>query len=132
MTVWIDATGRLARNFPLVSFVDQRQNERFDAQLPVMVRRADEEVVGVTENISLGGARLRVELEPAPRVGDRIRVQIRLPNLEQPLQADAAVRWRDPLDASMLGIAFVTGFRAKETFALGKYIESLSGPQGDA
>jgi hypothetical protein len=108
----------------LVDGADKRRTERFDIQHEVSVIRGDTEVLGVTQNISLGGIKLRVELDPPPRIGDRLAVTLRIPQLDRPLRADAEVRWRDNHDKATIGIQFLTGFRAKETWALGQFLEA--------
>jgi c-di-GMP-binding flagellar brake protein YcgR len=108
----------------LVDGADKRRTQRFEIQHEVTVTRGETEVLGLTQNISLGGIRLRVDLDPPPRIGDRISVSLRIPQLEKPLRADAEVRWRDNQDKATIGIQFLTGFRAKETWALGQFLEA--------
>ena len=103
---------------------DKRRTQRYGIEQDVTVVRDGVEVVGVTHNISLGGIKLRVDLEPPPRIGDRLSISIKIPKLEQPLRADAEVRWRDNVDKAMIGVQFLTGFRAKETWALGQFLEA--------
>jgi c-di-GMP-binding flagellar brake protein YcgR len=107
-----------------VEFSDKRRTTRFEIQQEITVVRGDAEFIGVTLNISLGGVKLRVELDPPPRIGDRVSVALKIPKLEQPLRAEAQVRWRDNVDKAMIGVQFLTGFRAKETWALGQYLEA--------
>jgi hypothetical protein len=107
-----------------VEFTDKRRTTRFQIEQEIRVTRGDVEVVGVTHNVSLGGVKLRVELDPPARIGDRLVVAMKIPQLEQPLRADAEVRWRDNVDAATIGVQFLTGFRAKETWALGQFLEA--------
>ncbi len=107
----------------LVDGADNRRTERFEIQHEVSVTRGDVEVLGVTQNISLGGIRLRVDLDPPAQIGDRLSVTLRIPQLDRPLRADAEVRWRDKEDKATIGVQFLTGFRAKETWALGQFLE---------
>ncbi len=106
-----------------MSFEDKRRNKRFDVELAVVVRRADVDVAGVTQNLSLGGLMADVPLDPSPALGQRLRVSFSLPGLDGPIQADAEVRW---CSGSVVGLQFVTGLRAKETWALGRFLESLA------
>jgi hypothetical protein len=103
---------------------DKRRTQRYGIEQEVSVIRDGVEVVGVTQNISLGGIRLRVELEPPPRIGDRLSISIKIAKLDHPLRADAEVRWRDNVDKATIGVQFLTGFRAKETWALGQFLEA--------
>jgi hypothetical protein len=103
---------------------DKRRTKRFEIQHEVSVVRGDVQVVGITQNISLGGIRLRVELDPPAKIGDRLSVLLKIPKLEQPLRADAEVRWRDNADRATIGVQFLTGLRAKETWALGQFLEA--------
>lgn len=105
-----------------MKFVDQRQAPRFDAAVGVRVVRGEDDCAGVTQNVSLGGARISVRLEPPPVVGDRLKVFLQLPTLESPIEVEAEVRWKAGDDGA-LGIKFTTGLRAKETWALTRFLE---------
>lgn len=107
-----------------VDFTDKRRTKRFEIEHEITVARDGAEVVGVTQNVSLGGVKLRVDLDPPARVGDRLAVTMKIPQLDKPLRADAEVRWRDNVDTTMIGVQFLTGFRAKETWALGQFLEA--------
>ncbi len=71
------------------------------------------------KNISMGG--LLVAMERLP-MGARLTVWFRVPGLDNEIEAAGVVRWATD-DA--VGMQF-DGLRAKETWALGKYIEQLS------
>jgi hypothetical protein len=103
---------------------DKRRTQRYDIEQEVSVLRDGVEIVGATHNVSLGGIKLRVELDPPPRIGDRFSISLRIPKLDHPLRADAEVRWRDNGDKALIGVQFLTGFRAKETWALGQFLEA--------
>ena len=75
------------------------------------------------KNISMGG--LLVAMARVP-MGQRLTVWFRVPGLENEIEAAGVVRWATD-DA--VGMQF-DGLRAKETWALGKYIESLSAQPG--
>jgi hypothetical protein len=72
--------------------------------------------------MSLGGIGFSVEADPAIRVGERVTVKLRLPRLADPLIVEAEVRWAA---GSAVGVQFLRGLRAKETWALGQFLESL-------
>lgn len=108
-----------------MSFAEKRTSERIFVEQEIRVRRGEEEFVGSTANLSLGGAQLRVDLSPSAKIGERIHVSFRVPQLADPLEAQAEVRWRSEIDGAMIGIQFTTGFRARQTWALGRYLEEL-------
>ncbi|MBK6915910.1 MAG: PilZ domain-containing protein [Deltaproteobacteria bacterium] len=109
--------------------VEQRRTERIATTLAILVTRDGVEHRGSTINLSLGGALVRVQLTPPPHVGQRVRVALTVPTHAAPLVADAEVRWIGPLGE--YGLQFVTGFRARETWALGQWLERVrKGGQG--
>jgi c-di-GMP-binding flagellar brake protein YcgR len=107
-----------------VTGIEKRRTKRFEIAQEVSVARNEREFVGLTQNVSLGGMRLRVELDPPVRIGDRLSVAITIPQLPQPLRAEAEVRWQNKADKATIGVQFLTGFRAKETWALGQFLEA--------
>ena len=100
-----------------------RKTERVDTTLTVRIERDGAMIVGETLNLSLGGMLMRVVVDPAPRVGERWNIAIELPTLEQPLKAEAEVRWIGLTNEC--GVQFATGFRAKETWALGQWLDRI-------
>lgn len=114
-----------------MGFTEKRQTARYVVEQPVEIVRDGATVKGTSINMSLGGLCMRAELSPPVRVGDRVRLSFRVPSLEQPIEVDATVRWRNEVDIAMIGVQFSTGLRAKQTFALGRYLESL-GPEAAA
>lgn len=100
-----------------------RKTERLNTTLTVRIERDGATIVGEALNLSLGGMLMRVVVEPVPRVGERWTVVLQLPTLEQPLEAEAEVRWIGL--ASECGVQFTTGFRAKETWALGQWLDRI-------
>lgn len=107
-----------------MAFEDKRRTKRFDVEIAFAVRRGDQTYAGTTRNISLGGALVEVALDPPAKLGDRVDTSFSIPGLDGPIEAQAEVRW---LSGSGLGLQFVTGLRAKQTWALGRFLESLSG-----
>ena len=69
-------------------------------------------------NLALGGA--YVENRKMP-MGTRVRIAFRIPLVEEAIDCPATVRWGD---AGGIGLQF-DGLRARETWALGKYLDSL-------
>jgi c-di-GMP-binding flagellar brake protein YcgR len=102
---------------------EQRTTERIATTLAVRVERDGKVFEGETVNLSLGGMLLNVVTDPPPRVGERWDVSVVLPTLEQPLRAQAEVRWIGL--ASECGVQFSTGFRARETWALGQWLDRI-------
>ncbi|MGH1348267.1 MAG: PilZ domain-containing protein [Nannocystales bacterium] len=106
----------------VMAFEDKRRTRRFDVQLALRVRRGDEDVTGMTQNLSLGGMLASVPFEPPLRLGDKVRVSFSVPQLSEPIEVDAEVRWTA---GSGIGLQFAAGLRAKQTWALGKFLDSL-------
>lgn len=104
---------------------EQRNTERFSVELPIVLRHQDVDLHGVLTDLSLGGGRVRVDGPASLSVGARVRVHFCIPTAAQALEADAEVRWQTDLDRSLLGFQFVTGFRAKETWALNRFLDGL-------
>lgn len=107
----------------VMAFEDKRRTKRFDVQLAVRVRRGDEEVSGMTQNLSLGGMLASVDFEPAVQLGDKVRVSFCVPQLAEPIEVEAEVRWTA---GTGTGFQFAAGLRAKQTWALGKFFDSLA------
>lgn len=105
-----------------------RKSERFSAELSIQVAFDDQHYAGRTVNLSLGGALVRLDGGVTLRVGSRVRVRLALPTLAAPLEADAEIRWND--DDGACGLQFASGFRARETWALGQWLDRLRREQG--
>src|SRR5690606_39730182 len=105
---------------------EKRTSTRYQVEIAMQVTRAGRSWPALTENLSLGGALVRVTTEPPLRVGDRVALAFEIPELDAPLTARADVRWVGRLDQTLIGLQFVTGFRAKETWALGRFLERQS------
>jgi hypothetical protein len=105
---------------------DKRKNERVETVLAIQLERDGAIIEGTTVNASLGGVLVRARVEPEPHVGDRIGIALTLPTLAEPVRAQAEVRWigRPPgKGENELGLQFATGLRARETWALGQWLE---------
>lgn len=101
----------------------KRANTRYMVRLETEVVRDGQPISAAIVDLSLGGAQLEVEFDPPARLGTRIDVSFRLPTLDKPISAKAEVRVVQPYS---VGIQFVTGFRAKETYALNQFFEKLT------
>src|SRR5687768_8276332 len=100
---------------------DKRKNERVETVLAIQLDRDGTIVEGTTVNMSLGGVLVRADLHPVPRIGDRIGIALALPTLSEPVRAQAEVRWIGR--GGEYGLQFATGLRARETWALGQWLE---------
>jgi hypothetical protein len=109
-----------------MSQIEQRRTPRFDVDQPVVVSRTEQEYQGRMINLSLGGALIVVSMEPPPRVGDSFAIAFTVPTLEDPIEVKAQVRWRAEHDAATCGIQFTTGLRAKQTWAVGRFLDELA------
>jgi hypothetical protein len=103
--------------------VSDRIHERHRIERAVEVVRDGVVATGVTEDLSLGGAQVHVPLDPPLRVGDKIEISFMLPDLRDPVRVRAQVRWVSDVDRSYVGVQFLTGLRAKETWALNRFFE---------
>lgn len=102
---------------------DKRASTRYEVEIEMHVAAEGREAIGRTLNLSLGGTLVHVPVDPPLRVGERVRVSFRVPELATPMAASADVRWVGDLDERLVGLQFSTGFRAKETWALGRFLE---------
>lgn len=102
---------------------DKRASTRYQVEIDMHVVAEGREATGRTLNLSLGGSLVLVPATPPLRVGERVQISFRVPELAAPLTASADVRWVGDLDEALVGLQFATGFRAKETWALGRFLE---------
>ena len=106
-----------------MAFEDKRRAKRFDVQLALRVRRGETSSTGMTQNLSLGGMLASVGIEPSLQLGEHVHVSFSVPQLAEPIEVEADVRWTA---GAVIGIQFSTGLRAKQAWALGKFLESLA------
>ena len=85
---------------PHLEPANRRTHERLGLKLAVTQQGA----VGRSEDLSVGGAKIRWRDPSAAQVGDTIEVAVALPGRAAPLRAEAEVRWRG--DARTCGVAF--------------------------
>ena len=105
--------------------VEKRAHDRYDVELEVSIVRGGDELDARSINLSRGGLLLHAPMQPALRIGDRVRVSFSVPDLEAPIGCDAAVRWTSRVDPAVVGVQFSSGMRAKEVWALGRLLERL-------
>jgi hypothetical protein len=102
-----------------------RAHTRYDIDHEVEVTRADLTVEGRMANLSRGGTLVSAEFHPPLAMGERVGVSFRVPDLEAPISCQAEVRWINGVDRRVVGLQFVTGMRARETWALGRFLERV-------
>ncbi len=86
------------------TYAQRRRFARRPVELPARLRVGREEITAVTENISPGGAFLRVKL---PESTTEVLASIVLPH-GRDLHVRARVRWRRPGEPPGVGIEFET------------------------
>ena len=102
---------------------EQRISERVATSLPIRIERGDAVIEATTSNLSLGGALVTAGMSPPPTMGETFAVALALPTLAEPLRAKAQVRWIG--STGEYGLQFITGFRARETWALGQWLDRI-------
>lgn len=98
---------------------NQRQHERVDITLPVVVIHEQSEHEGETRNVSVGG----MLISGGERVpfGASVKLRVTLPPGKETLELPATVRWiRD----GAIGVQFGS-LRAKETWAINQLIRMV-------
>ena len=77
-----------------------------------------------SEDLSVGGMKLRFVEGTSPAVGSKVELRFHLPELDGEVKIDGQVRWLDRVDGKTCGIQFSTGLRAREAWAVSR----LRGP----
>jgi hypothetical protein len=91
---------------------NQRQFERVDVALPVLLVHGAREIPATTRNISLGG--MLIDGTTDLPFGTLVKVRIHLPAMKEPSDLPATIRWvRD----GAIGVQFGS-LRAKDAWAL--------------
>ncbi len=91
---------------------NQRQFERYDIALPLLLIHGDQEIRGTSRNISLGG--MLIDGTTDLPFGTAVKVRIRLPAMKEACDLAATIRW---VQGGAIGVQFGS-LRAKETWAL--------------
>lgn len=102
---------------------EKRASTRYQVEIDMQVVFEGQETTARTLNLSLGGGLVHAPTSTPLRVGQKVQVSFHVPGLAQPLSAGAFVRWVGDLDVALVGLQFNTGFRAKEIWALGRFLE---------
>jgi c-di-GMP-binding flagellar brake protein YcgR len=102
---------------------DKRVSTRYQVEIEMQVTCDGRETTARTLNLSLSGALVHVPTRTPLRVGDKILITFHVPELVPAVMAGAVVRWVGDLDDALVGLQFSTGLRAKETWALARFLE---------
>ena len=117
--------GVFAVNKPPPRFEEQRATPRFAVDEVAVVEIGDAVHEAWITNLSLGGAGLQLRaVHPMP-VGGRMRLSFTVPGLDAPISVQAEIRWVSSEDQRTMGVQFVSGMRARETFALQGWLKRL-------
>jgi hypothetical protein len=98
---------------------NRRSSTRHDVDIAGRIRVDSEPQGCQVKNLSMGGA--FVNMGRKLPMGNRVTLWFRIPGLDNEIEAAGTVRWATD---EGLGIQF-DGLRARETWALGKFFESL-------
>jgi hypothetical protein len=98
---------------------NRRSSTRHDVDISARIQIADAQEPCRIKNLSMGGALVAAR---KLAMGHRVTVWFAIPGLENEIETKATVRWATD---DGVGVQF-DGLRARETWALGKYLESLS------
>ncbi|MCS6857823.1 MAG: PilZ domain-containing protein [Sandaracinaceae bacterium] len=97
---------------------NRRLHERFPVQLSVTIVYEGQEIPASTMNISLGGMLVCTEVRFA--VGTPLTIRVQLPDLKEPSELPAFVRWvRD----GQVGVQFGQ-LRARDTWGLNRLLRN--------
>jgi hypothetical protein len=102
---------------------EKRASTRYQVEIDMQVICDGRETTARTLNLSLSGALVHAPSPTPLRVGDRVQISFHIPELVPPLTASAFVRWVGDLDEALVGLQFATGLRAKETWALARFLD---------
>jgi hypothetical protein len=98
---------------------NRRSSTRHDVDISGRIQSGTAPEPCQVRNLSMGGA--FVSMGRKLPMGNRVTLWFRVPNLENEIEAAGTVRWATD---EGIGVQF-DGLRARETWALGKYFESL-------
>lgn len=106
---------------------DRRAEPRVEVAVLAAVLRNGEKEAAHVDNLAVSGCSLRGCTGAPLRIGDRLRLQIALPNLERVIQIDAVVRWVANGDPSSGGVLFAPTMSTADTQAIIAYSASTRG-----
>ena len=95
---------------------ERRRSERHPYEVRVEIELDGEDGVATRANVSSGGMGLAMPFEVP--VGELLHLRFRLPELDDVVEAEAIVRWRDRVDPRTCGVQFTAGLRAREVWAI--------------
>lgn len=111
-------------------YEEQRAAPRFEVEVSATIEVGEAQHEARITNLSLGGAGLVVmAVLPLP-IGTRMGVSFTVPGLDAPISVQAEIRWVSNVDQRTMGVQFVTGLRARETFALQGWLRRSSSSSG--
>lgn len=85
---------------------DKRKHPRVRALWPVRFVWDSGYADGLTEDLSIGGARISIEDEPPVYAGEEVAIALQLPGDGEKLEVVARVRWVDEDLPNTMGLAF--------------------------
>lgn len=102
---------------------DQRSSGRHETDIGLQLKSAGAaaSVACRCENIGVGGLRVRLPPEAALSefvIGASVDVACMIPGLDVVTELSAVVRWVDRANERVIGLAFATGLRAREVWAI--------------
>jgi len=98
---------------------NRRSSTRHDVDIEARIKITSDVDTCRIKNLSMGGALVATRKLP---MGQRLTIWFRIPTHENEIETAGTVRWSTD---DGVGVQF-DGLRARETWALGKYFESLS------
>ena len=102
-----------------VEMDERRTSERHDIELSVEIARGESKVTAQTEDLSIGGMRLKMPDDAEPfRSGEKVTLTFHLPDLSAPIEVPAEVRWIDRIFGTRAGLQFTKGLRAAHVWAI--------------
>jgi type IV pilus assembly protein PilZ len=101
----------------------RRAYDRLDITFDVVVHHADRELEATCLNISQGGMFVQTP-EPLP-IDAQLSVVFRLPDIAQPVTAQARVAWSEQKTRRGVGVQFL-GLRAIEVWAINQLFRRRS------
>lgn len=98
---------------------NRRGSTRHEVDIPARIQVGGAQETCTIANLSMGGAFVTAR---RLAMGERVVLWFRIPTHETDIEAAGTVRWSTDQG---IGVQF-DGLRARETWALGKYFESLA------
>lgn len=99
--------------------MERRRYKRYALTVPVIVTdKGGFQAKAAGVNVSAGGMRLIFDPEMTPQHGELYKLEFTLPGRDQPVVVESIVRWVDRIMSHECGVAFTTGLRAIDVWAL--------------